>query len=94
MRKERMLTLMAVIVVLVTVVTLPQGFAKTHLTKGFGNRPSPPVPVRHQSSPIITHQSGNGLLDLSNNPPNNQQYALEFMDGSGNVAFATQHLRM
>jgi hypothetical protein len=94
MRKEKIIPMISLVMFLVAVLALPQGFAKTTITKGFGNRPSPPVPVRHQSSPVNAHQSGNGLLTLSNNLLNNHQYALEFMDGSGNVAFATAHLSM
>lgn len=94
MRKERMLTMIFLVMFLVTVLTLPQGFAKTKITKSFGNRPSPPLPVHHQSSPITNHQSGSGLLVLSNSLPSNHQDVLEFTDGSDNVTFATPILNM
>lgn len=85
MRKQKMFPMLFLIMVLVVVLTLPQGFA----TKNFGNRPTPIVRPIHQQSPPITHQSGNGLLVLSNSLPSNHLDVLEFKDGSGSVAFAT-----
>jgi len=73
MRKEKLVPMILLIMVLVAVVTLPQGFAKT---KNFGNRPTPaPHPVPQQSPPITTKQSGNGLLILSNSIPSNVAFA-------------------
>jgi hypothetical protein len=91
MRKERMFPMIFLVMFLVAVVALPQGFAKG--TKSFGNRPVPPLPVHHQAS-IATHQSVNGLLVLSNSLPSSHQDLLEFTDDSGIAAFATPLLNM
>jgi hypothetical protein len=80
MRKERMVAMLFLIVVLAGVLALPQGFAKTKVTKvgtkNFGNRPTKSVvSVPTPPPPITTHQSRNGLLGQSS-------YHLE---GLGNV---------
>jgi hypothetical protein len=73
MRKERMVPMILLIIVLVAIVTLPQGFART---KNFGNRPTPvPHLVHQQSAPITTKQSGNSLLVLGNSLPSNVAFA-------------------
>jgi hypothetical protein len=90
-----MFPMIFLIMVLVAVLALPQGFAATKaITKNFGNRPTPIVRPVHQQSPTTPHQSGNGLLVLSNSLPSNYQDVLEFTDGYGNVAFARPLLNM
>jgi hypothetical protein len=77
MRKERMVAMMFLVVVLAGVLALPQGFAKTKvMTKNFGNRPQlVPAPVKTPAkSPITTHQSGSGLL-VSNGLQSNVAFA-------------------
>ena len=85
MRKEKIVPMIFLIMVLAVVLTLPQGSA----TKNFGNKPSIPPPRPSPTSPIAPHQSGNGLLVLSNSLPSNHLEGLEFKDGSVNVAFTT-----
>jgi len=77
MRKERMFAIVFLIMALVAVVTLPQGFAKT---KNFGNRPTlTPVPIKSPSkSPIGPHQSGNGVLLQGSSLLSNHLGVLDF----------------
>jgi len=79
MGKEKIVAMMFLIVVLAGVLALPQGFA----TKNFGNRPTPITRPTPRQSPVITHQSGSGLLGQGSDLPSNH------LEGSGNVAFAT-----
>ena len=81
MRKERMFAMVLLIMVLVAVVALPQGFAKTKIrTKNFGNRPQmTPIPSSTPShAPVIPHPLGISVPQQSNGLLSYHLGALEF----------------
>ena len=94
MRKDRMVSLILLVMLLVATVTLPPGFAKyKHGSKNFGNRTAPPAAhstIQYAPNSTIPKKPAqqSGIESLIQGSDLSSNHLLELKDGSGGVAVA------